>query len=360
MAGLSDFVADLEMLRRQGDASADGARTTLEALIARGQAVAAALADLERGVTARVAVPYAEVLALATDLESFIGTYFGDLDYPAALFAACRAAQEGLYSLHVARRFFGAVQTASAAAEAPLAPSTAPYVAFQVRRGDTLERIALETLGDPSRWPEIAAINQLVYPYTEANRDFAPPEFEPGDFDPADFRSAAFPDRAGVPDGVAVTGEFLWLPPDAQVPVTGALPASDRVLYGVDLALADGVLALSTTGEPATVEGLDNLVQALRQRIGTAQGELVLHPDYGMRALLALGAEGTRANVIMSGLEVARTVLQDPRVTRVRNLEILFRDTINSAAMRVGIIGPSQRDLPLNLVIPPAAVGAAA
>lgn len=43
-------------------------------------------------------------------------------------------------------------------------PSQAPGTGYAVRAGDTMSGIAAELLGDPGRWPEIAAVNPAVDP----------------------------------------------------------------------------------------------------------------------------------------------------------------------------------------------------
>jgi len=37
---------------------------------------------------------------------------------------------------------------------------------YQVKSGDTLSKIARDVIGNLSRWPEIAKLNNLVEPYT--------------------------------------------------------------------------------------------------------------------------------------------------------------------------------------------------
>jgi len=152
---------------------------------------------------------------------------------------------------------------------------------------------------------------------------------------------------------VRVTGETLWLPSDATVPDPAAsFTDLDVELYGRDIALPDGQLALGPDGDLVTVEGRANIVQALGQRIRTTRGELVLHPEYGMETLLAVGVEGTHERVKLSGLELARTVLQDPRVVGIGSLNVRFADTANRIDMDVRLIGPGQRSLALNEIIP--------
>lgn len=358
--GLSAFLTVLEDLRRRGEPNAGAALLALEDLIARGQAIADALDAVEVGAATHVAVPFTQLLETVRRAESFIATYFADLDFPPDLFLALRAAAAACMSLETLRHRFAPVAGESAGSRGELPRSGAARVPYRLRQGDTLERLARDLLGDVTRAGELVELNDLVYPFLRTERNYAPPQFDAPDFSPLDFVTYPTPDRTGVPAGVLVTGEVLWLPSDAQLPDARAgFTDLDVELYGRDLVLRDGVPIFDGNGQAATVEGKANIVQALQHRIATRQGELVLHPDYGMDQLLAVGIEGTRTNALLGGMTVARTVMQDPRVVQVRDLQILFQDTVNAAAMTVGLIGGAQRALPLNLVIPDTAVGPA-
>lgn len=345
---LSDFLPVLDDLRRRGSATAGAAFIALSDIIARGRALADALEAVEVGAAAEVAVPFADVLGLARDIDAFTAAYFGDLDYPPDLFQALRTASIAVTSLQTVRRRF-----AREAGTPGDGIGVGPLIPYRLRQGDTVERLARDYLGAIERSWEILELNELRYPFLRTERNYAPPEYDWGDFDPSEYVTHPLPDRTGVPAGVLVTGEVLWLPADARLPASGgAFTDRDVELYGRDLGLVDGVLAVDGNGQLVTVEGARNIVQALRHRIGSMRGDLLLHPDYGMEQLLAVGIEGTRTNALISGVEVARTVRQDPRVVQVRQLEILFKDTVNTAHMRVGLIGAERRELPLNLVIP--------
>ncbi len=350
---LSDFVPLLNELRRRGKREALAAQQALETIIARGRAVADALEAVEVGAASVVAVPFAELLGTVGLIDAFIEEYFGDLDYPPDLFSTLRTASIALTSLQTLRRRFAGQQSATAGVRDGSPASTGPLIPYRLRQGDSIERMARDYLGAIERSWEILELNALRYPFLQTERTFTPPEYEWGDFAPGDYLTYPTPDRTGVAPGVLVTGEVIWLPPDARLPASGgAFTDRDVELYGRDLQLADGVLVLDGNGQLGTVEGRDNIIQALRHRIATLRGELLLHAEYGMEQLLAIGIEGTRTNALISGVEVARTVRQDPRVVQVRDLQILFADTINRASMRVGLIGAERRELPLNLVIP--------
>lgn len=349
VAAFLPVLADL-IHRRVSTASA--AMVELEHIIAEGRAIATALADEERGATDRVAVPFARVLSTALAIEAFVASYFDGLDYPPELFDALRAAERGLFDLQVLRRSFADQTRLNAGADSAVMAGTRSLIPYQIRQGDTLERIALAFLGDVNRLWEILELNDLVYPFLVTDRDYHPPDYEPI-YQYPDYLSIPYVDRTGIPNGVKVTGELLWLPADAAVTpgATATFTAFDVELFGRDFRIDEGHLVFDAQGDSPTVEGKDNIIQALRQRLATLKGELVLHPGYGMDRFLAVGIEATRANVVLSGLDVARTVKQDPRVTRVRNLHILFENTTSKADMVVELIGP-HREFPLNAVIP--------
>lgn len=345
---LSDFLPVLDDLRRRGHATAAAAFVSLSDVIMRGRALADALEVVELGAAAEVAVPFADVLGLVRDVDGFVAAYFADLDYPPELFQSLRTASIALTSLQTVRRRF--VREGGALTDGV---GTGALIPYRLRQGDTVERLARDYLGSIERGYEILELNRLRYPFLRTERTYAPGEYEISEFDPTEYATTPFPDRTGVPAGVLVTGEVLWLPADARLPANGgAFTDRDVELYGRDLQLADGVLVIDGNGQLGTLEGRRNIIQALRHRIGSMRGDLLLHPDYGMEQLLAIGIEGTRTNALIAGVEVARTVRQDPRVVQVRQLEVLFKDTINTAFMRVGLIGAERRELPLNLVIP--------
>lgn len=351
---LREYLPLVDALRAAGKAGAADVLTALETLLARAARIASAVAAYEAAQATTVAVPYDEVLATVAHLEALLEIVTPDLDYPLGLAGALRNVERALFDLQVLRRTFASQALPGVAQTNVFQPGPAPLVPYRLRQGDTLERLALTTLGDVARAIEIVTLNRLDYPYVETSRDYVPAEFAPTDFATSDFAVAGAVDRFGVPEGVRVTGELIWLPSDAVVPQAAAFTDRDVELWGRDLELADGFLVVTDDGDGEVVAGKDNIAQALGQRIATAKGELVLHPTYGMETLLAVGVEGTRANVVLSGMVVARAVKEDPRVTAVRNLSVLFRDTVNLTDMTVGLIGASNATLPLNLVIPEA------
>ncbi|MBP9803381.1 MAG: hypothetical protein KBE22_00560 [Candidatus Accumulibacter sp.] len=88
------------------------------------------------------------------------------------------------------------------------------------------------------------------------------------------------------------------------------------------------VVELATGAKgPASVSGVDNLVQALTLRLLVDQGELEAlgHPRYGSRIGELLGARLDRANLELMRRFVRQTLLDDPRVAEVVRVVVRSR-----------------------------------
>lgn len=77
-------------------------------------------------------------------------------------------------------------------------------------------------------------------------------------------------------------------------------------------------------GDLRTVEGSDNLVQALTLRILTRRGELGIlgHRRYGSRIAELIGEPQDRENLGLLRRYVRKTLLSDPRVAEVVRLDV--------------------------------------
>ncbi len=87
----------------------------------------------------------------------------------------------------------------------------------------------------------------------------------------------------------------------------------------------DGSVDLGLAGRDLdTVEGIDNLIQALKMRLLVGRGELARlgHPRYGSRVHELVGEPLDRQNLELLRRYVRQTILSDPRVAAIRSLEI--------------------------------------
>lgn len=81
---------------------------------------------------------------------------------------------------------------------------------YTVEAGDSLSRIARDVLGDISRWPEIAATNNLAAPYTiTPGQVLTLPDPGTIQFGPATLAPAA----PGAPAAAVSAGGAWWLSP---------------------------------------------------------------------------------------------------------------------------------------------------
>ena len=104
----------------------------------------------------------------------------------------------------------------------------------------------------------------------------------------------------------------------------------------------------------ATVEGSENIAQALLLRFLTAEGELepLGHPRYGSRLHELIGKPNTKANRSLAKLFALRAVQREPRVEKVLSATVRQRADDRGGVdidLRLKIL---DTDSPLNLVVP--------
>lgn len=173
-------------------------------------------------------------------------------------------------------------------ASSPLQRASVPVIP-----SDTLAAIAARELGDSTRWPEIAAINGLVWPYL----DFSGPNNSPG---------SAYA-------GLKVVGASTVL----KLP----LPGSD-----LGAGIADDPFGSDLADVPPTpnflVRGQINLAAAIARRLATPVGRIPWHPDYGSRLWTYIGNPEDESTELAARTECLRVLRADPRVLSVRALAV--------------------------------------
>jgi phage baseplate assembly protein W len=109
------------------------------------------------------------------------------------------------------------------------------------------------------------------------------------------------------------------------------------------------------TRDLAVAAGIDNLTQAIANRLKTRRGELAPlgHPDYGSRHHELIGEPNVERTRNLVKLYILQALRQEPRIEKVLRAEVRAehtppRDTVRiELALRV--IGQAE---PLNLVVP--------
>jgi hypothetical protein len=302
-------------------------------------------------------------------------------------------------------RLAGLEQMASLAAAAGI-PFTVPRSKFAVPFpfGHTLERLALDYLGDPDRWNEIAALNNLRSPYID-EEGFVLVLLAPGsgnqvvvehdirihvgqtvwvesDAATRTKRRVEAVDRTGPQqmvltlDGEADLGQYstlanarlqAFLPGTVNSQMLVFIPSSDEpdggfkvqgipdavqfdsmtAVGGVDLLLTPkNDLVVTSDGDGRWAVGMTNLVQQFRILVGIQQGGLLRHPEVGM----PLRPGDSTADV--SARDVARavrsTLAVDPGFQTVREVRLLKQGPAAKLTVAVEVTG-ADITLPLSV-----------
>lgn len=257
------------------------------------------------------------------------------------------------------------------------------YRYYAVSQGETLQQIARVTLGDAERWIELAALNNLRYPYiSEDPRDLLGYSLSEGrlalaviagsnfafveGFDnppkagqmlyfvsptaaggeavqitsvevssglvqfqaavrnnwPQGNPVAVYPDPADLKTKVLRPGDLLKLPSESNIQDFTLDRQEWETLLGEDIALDGNGQLIFDGGDLATYSGVDNLVQQLQHRISTSYGELPYHKDYGSELPDALGETASPYFILLAKALVRESLLRDPRISDVNNISV--------------------------------------
>ncbi|MEY8688428.1 MAG: hypothetical protein AB9M53_00930 [Leptothrix sp. (in: b-proteobacteria)] len=155
--------------------------------------------------------------------------------------------------------------------------------------GDSLQTIAARELGDGKRWVELVSYNSLIPPYITS-------------------------DPAAVQPGILLTGALILVP----AATASAITTDESLVFERDIHLVDGQIQF-TDGDFAFVSGVANLRQALRHRVETDQGELIMHPEYGSKVRRLIGTINGPTAGLLAAEYTKAAVAQDPRIQTVRS-----------------------------------------
>ena len=291
-----------------------------------------AIDDFRNDRTAVIAFPFSELQATVDVMDTLISSAFDNMDVPFAFIADVRDVQIRLRGARLLEDLFDSGSRRREAVESVFRTSLRSGTPYKIVQGDTLRGIAVRFVKDGGRWTELVSLNGLDYPYIVDT-------------------------TAEVPPGkkVLVPGDVITLPLAAKVSGNQVIPQKPSDLasiLGTDISVsADGRLTLDPSGDLVPVSGVRNLEQALRGRLLTERGRLPLHPTYGSDIKEVLGQEASRATVAMAGLEAQKSVLEDPRITRVTDGATTFESTVLDVKFSAFVIGQDE-PIPQNLVLP--------
>lgn len=173
-----------------------------------------------------------------------------------------------------------------------------------VPKDTTLERIALEQLGDSNRWVEIVQLNKLKPPYLVDDQT-------------STFEAVKKPgDRLLIPQ--PIRNGFATTPINRESFLTQDLTEVERNL-GIDLKLNENFdLELNNRNDLNLIRGIDNAAQALILKLSIGKKELLDHPDIGVG--LQVGEKAPP--LIQVQTDIIQTLSQDPRFEKLEDLQI--------------------------------------
>jgi len=122
--------------------------------------------------------------------------------------------------------------------------------------------------------------------------------------------------------------------------------------YGVDIGYeydgneADG---MNTMSDIATVSEIDNLYQAIQNRLLTPVGSLPLHPTYGSRLHTLLGMGNNIIIETLAKMMVVEALQPESRIALIRNIDVYFSRDGNSLSIAVDIVSIYSSELSVKI-----------
>lgn len=179
------------------------------------------------------------------------------------------------------------------------------YIRHIVRSGDTLQSLAVQYLGDYSRWIDIATLNSLDYPFIIRSEDEVSISFLPT-------------------SSYKKMGDEILIPIEESGIVEKIQNQSniDQLVFGSDISLANGKMYANSAGDLEILSGHDCLKQDLSNKLKCELGSSVINPDYGVRFENLIGNKMSPHWKYLAELEVTKAFLEDERVEAVQNLDV--------------------------------------
>lgn len=186
-------------------------------------------------------------------------------------------------------------------------------ITHTVKQGDSLYNISTLYFGSVQSAMTIALVNNLDYPFIDS--------------DPTN----VYDDGSRV----ATLGDTIIIPLEINADDT-IEDITENDSYGRDLLLDNdrenlsygfnGEFVTTATGDVATTSGKETLAQDISHRLSTEYGTLMLHPTYGSNLLSIIGDKTFIGWEQKAIVEIARTILADPRVSDVRDISFSITD----------------------------------
>lgn len=200
-------------------------------------------------------------------------------------------------------------------------------ITVNLNPGVSLESLAIQFLGDATRWMDIANLNNLKPPYIDADSS-SPFVKKPGD-------------KILIPSGDAPAGTVRTV---FNSRFTDNLSETERQM-GVDIRLNDEFdFVIGSNNDFQFATAGTNLKQALRIKLSLEKGDLIYHQGIGVG--LIVGQKNINPLDISQNIE--SIVLNDPRVQSINNLRVEVVGNAINIKMRIQPRG-SNSPVPIEL-----------
>ncbi len=206
-----------------------------------------------------------------------------------------------------------------------------------VNGGDNIRKLAKRLLGSSGKWKQLVIVNNLKPPYISESGDGVD-VLRPGDF--IKFPSFSPKDQTGVAQ--TSTGKRKTLSETEEAfgrDIKISIPSSSIGTNVFDF--ADG-----ESGDLETIEGLDNMAQAVRIKFETERGELPLHRTFGIKLPIGIKFAGA-SSFIEFQIGARASILADRRISDIGSFSV----TAEGNTMRINssiLLNGFSRALPLD------------
>ena len=122
-----------------------------------------------------------------------------------------------------------------------------------------------------------------------------------------------------------------------------------------DLAVNEDLSTSAVERDLEIIDGLDNLTQAIANRLKTRKGELadLGHPEYGSRHHELIGEPNVERTRNLIKLYVLQALKREPRIIRVVEATVAAEHDPPRETVRIDLwVEVTDRATPLNLVVP--------
>lgn len=200
----------------------------------------------------------------------------------------------------------------------------------KIKQYDTLRFIAARELNDQTRWSELIALNNLKHPYITPSFDSS--------------------DRI---NGTLLWGELIYLPILVEADTTWTTADTDTKytnLFGTDIKLTDGKITC-TNGAINILSGVNNLKQALTNRVACERGDYLVHLEYGSNLYTLLGLKNRMSQALIGSAYTKQAIESDARV--LNNVKISAEILQDKLKLKCRVTPKSSNDsIDFNLTLP--------